>query len=449
MSLLFKREKWARDRHRQHQRGGQLRMGADESKAGRYDLMGASAVVGNMRRMAEQAQPWALLHQCSLEQWKCGHAEATGFGDSLLTCDGLVFKDCSPAFCTSRQGIIDINKSNSFFSFRRRSKFIKMAEHFEYNHIPAQLSSIQNFHVKSVLCYHDNLVILHLVQNMMTQFGVIDLSINKFLGHFGKQNVEFVNEALWGELSSDDSTCLIKFPNLRGDNSASVFQLYNIKTKQLISEVSLPYSHSLFAFDPRFGNLRLAVTSFRRDEDNSLSLVRTDIWETVSFNTQIDVFRDMQRLKLKNLVYSKDGLLIFAIMMTGGCFCREKKSRKYNALTMAVYVFDGDTSQTLYCIQYIRFICGLHSCPVNFMPVFSNCGDRMALVLNVPDSSTDHIHVYKLPNKGNLQNRCRTRILQYFSPEMIPRLPLPQKLLDYLQFKPEYVQPPPLVCSRS
>lgn len=68
-------EKWARDRHRQQQQQrGHPRMGADESKGGRYGLMGASAVVSNMRRMAEQARSWTLLHQCSLEQWKSGHA---------------------------------------------------------------------------------------------------------------------------------------------------------------------------------------------------------------------------------------------------------------------------------------------------------------------------------------------------------------------------------------
>ena len=58
-----------------------------------------------------------------------------------------------PICLFSLQGIININKGSNFFSFRKRSKFAKMAEHFEYNHIPAQLSSIHHFRVKSVLCF--------------------------------------------------------------------------------------------------------------------------------------------------------------------------------------------------------------------------------------------------------------------------------------------------------
>lgn len=50
-------------------------MGADESKPGSpcYGLMGPSSVVSNMNKQAQMARAWALLHQCSLEQWKFGH----------------------------------------------------------------------------------------------------------------------------------------------------------------------------------------------------------------------------------------------------------------------------------------------------------------------------------------------------------------------------------------
>ena len=50
-------------------------MGAEESKGGSpcYGLMGPSTVVSNMNRQAQMARAWALLHQCSLDQWKCGH----------------------------------------------------------------------------------------------------------------------------------------------------------------------------------------------------------------------------------------------------------------------------------------------------------------------------------------------------------------------------------------
>ena len=49
-------------------------MGAEESRNGNYGLVGASAVVYNMKRQVQHARPWSLLHQCSLDQWKSGHA---------------------------------------------------------------------------------------------------------------------------------------------------------------------------------------------------------------------------------------------------------------------------------------------------------------------------------------------------------------------------------------
>lgn len=238
-----------------------------------------------------------------LQQWICSISVccvsgAAGFVETTMTCSGMVNKECNPTFCISRQGIINVNKSGPVFSFRRKSKFTKMAEHFEYNHIPAHLSSIQNFHVKSVLCYRGDIVVLHLVRNLMTQFGVIDLSINKFTGIFGKKSVEFVNEALRGEISPDCSMCLIKIPSLTTNNSFD-FQLFNLQTRELLAEIVPPYNHALFTFDPRCCASRLAVTSFLHGEDNSLSLVRLPTWEVVATNSRVDDLRSSLTPHLK------------------------------------------------------------------------------------------------------------------------------------------------------
>lgn len=49
-------------------------MGAEESKGINYGLMGPTTVVANMNRQAQAARPWSLLHMCSVDQWKSGHA---------------------------------------------------------------------------------------------------------------------------------------------------------------------------------------------------------------------------------------------------------------------------------------------------------------------------------------------------------------------------------------
>lgn len=274
----------------------------------------------------------------------------------------------------------------------------------------------------------------------MSQFGIIHVgTANKFLGIFGKQTVEFVNEALRGEVTPDGKKCLIMLPCLVPSFRPYVFQLYNLETKELVSQVSLPFNHSLFAFDPRFNAVKLAVTSFVAGEDNSLSLVRTDSWEVLETNSRVCDTSTSLHPNLKDVLYSRDGTLIFTQMVTSGCHCVRYKSRRNNTpVDVSIYIFNSDSTQTLHCVQYTRYVCGEHSCPINFMPIFSRCSSRVAMVMNDMESPIDHIQIYKLPTDGSLQNRCRIRILQHFPHEIIPRLPLPSRLIEYLSFKPEF-----------
>ena len=365
-----------------------------------------------------------------------------------MTCDGVIHKDCSFSFCMSRQGIININKGSSFFSFRKRSKFAKMAEHFEYNHIPAQLSSIHHFRVKSVLCFRDTLVVLHLSRNTTSQFGLLDLRNNKFIGIFGKQTVELVNECLAGELSPDKSRCLIKLPQIsptRRPNQqqqqprSDIFQLFNLQTKSLIAEIQLNPGECHFAFDPRFTWTRLVVTNFEAGQNNSLSLVHTESWRVLTTNPRVSDTRSSLYPYMKDLRYTRDGSLIMATILDTTCYCREKKTRNYRPVSCSIYVFSGETTETLYCIQYQRYTCTQHLCPINYTPVFSSCGNRMALLMNMSDLPTVHfVQVYKLPISMNLQNMCRIIILQSTPLEFLTDLPLPIKLINYLHFKPEF-----------
>ena len=221
-------------------------------------------------------------------------ADGANFRETVLTCDGVIHKDCSYSFCMSRQGIINFNKGSSFFSFRKRSKFAKMAEHFEYNHIPAQLSSIHHFRVKSVVCSRDSLVVLHLSRSS-SQFGLLDLRSNKFMGIFGKQQYDFHNEVLSGEISTDKSKCLIKVPSVlphRQRPHNDILQLYDLQSKMLLVEVDLTTSEVDFCFDPRFCWKRIAVTNFdvqAQPNNNSLSLVDIDMkWRAAYTNTKVN-----------------------------------------------------------------------------------------------------------------------------------------------------------------
>ena len=380
------------------------------------------------------------------------YTDAAGFPEALLTCDGVIHKDCSFSFCMSRQGIININRSSSIFSFRKRSKFAKMAEHFEYNHIPAQMSSINHFRVRSVVCFRDSLVVLHLSRNTNSQFGLLDLRINKFLGVFGKNVLEFPNESLAGELSPDKSKCLIRMPHVRtnaGVASAAAggttFQLYDLRTRALLTEVDIAGDMSHFCFDPRFTWRRVAVTNFEPAQNNSLSIVDTDAWTVLATNTRLSDTRRTLYPFLKDLCYTRDGSLLIAAILDTNCYCREKKTgRNYRPIGCSIYVFSGETAETLHCVQYQRYTCTQHNCPVNYKPVFSTCGNRMAIVMDVPASDAaaaaapqhHYVQIYRLPTPINLQNMCRVVILQNFA--AVTDLPLPPKLINYLHFKAEF-----------
>lgn len=422
-------------------------MGAEESK-NRDDncCSGCSSIESdhfpNMCRKELDTTTWTLLHQCSLERWNEGQSDESGFPGVLLRCDGLVHKDCSFSFCMSHQGIININRSASIFSFRKRSKFAKMAEHFEYNHIPAQMSSINHFHVKSVICYSDRLVVLHISRNTNSQFGLLDLHVNKFLGIFGKQAVEYQSEALVGHLSPDQTRCLIRFPRLGPRYQDIAFlHLYDLATKGLLKEICLTYDVYHFCFDPRFTWNRVAVAKdYLQGHGKSLDLVQVGSWQSVATNAHACETQPRFHPFLKDLCYSHDGCFVIATLLDMNCFCREKRLRNHRPIGCAIYVSNGDTAETLYYIPFSRYTCPQHNCPVNYKPVFSTCGNRMAFVQDLPcdQNVMSLVQVYKLPSALSLQSKCRVVILQSFTPECVTSLPLPQKLIDYLLFRPEY-----------
>jgi len=94
---------------------------------------------------------------------------------------------------------------------------------------------------------------------------------------------------------------------------------------------------------------------------------------------------------------------------------------------------------TLHCIQYQRYTCTQHNCPINYTPVFSSCGSRIALVMNYPDLPSQHfVQVYKLPSVLSLQTLCRVVIVQHYPLCVLQNLPLPTKLINYLHFKPMF-----------
>ncbi|KAL5970422.1 hypothetical protein TSMEX_001817 [Taenia solium] len=157
-------------------------------------------------------RPWTLVYSCPLEAWRKKYSALYNFSDNTIECPYSKPTECTNSFCLSKQNIVNLSKRRGTFSFHKQNKYSKLAEHFEYNHIPAHLSSVQNLHFKSILCTRNGLAIVHLARNLITQFGIVDLHIHKFLGTFGRQSVKYSPDSVAARISPDSSLCLIRLP---------------------------------------------------------------------------------------------------------------------------------------------------------------------------------------------------------------------------------------------
>uniref|UniRef100_A0A0V0J5R6 SOCS box domain-containing protein n=1 Tax=Schistocephalus solidus TaxID=70667 RepID=A0A0V0J5R6_SCHSO len=210
-------------------------MGVEESKLSNSYRYGDHICC---QQPSQTGKQWSIIHNCHLDVWKKEHYELFNFSNKVLECPYSVPNDCTHSFCLSRQNILNLSKRNHTFSLRKHKKHSKIAEHFEYNHIPAHLSSIQNLHFKSILCSRNGLAIVHLARNFITQFGIVDMQINKFLGTFGRQSVKYSPESVAAQISPDCSWCLIRMPWSR-NNRVTTLQLYNLRTRDLLVELPL------------------------------------------------------------------------------------------------------------------------------------------------------------------------------------------------------------------
>ncbi|KAH8858288.1 cement 3B variant 3 [Schistosoma japonicum] len=250
--------------HKHHELS--LVMGLEESKIGHTSKLNCNAP--NLCFFAP-ISPGRIIHQCTLELWKKSHRELFNFSDKVMVCTYQVPHDCTSAFCLTRQNIVNFRKSCSVFSLRKRREYTKMAEHFEYNHIPAHLSSIQNLHFKAVLDLHSGLAVVHLARDMITQFALVDLRINKFLGSFGRQTIHFSPESTIGKISPDGTHCLVRLP-WSSNKRVYILKLYNLRNSELVSE--LPLANSSNYDDLPSNTSRLPLAPYQ--ENNRYSNIR-------------------------------------------------------------------------------------------------------------------------------------------------------------------------------
>jgi hypothetical protein len=140
-----------------------------------------------------------LIFDCILELF--------GFTHHTFTCNSELHSICAPGFCSeslSRKLYHGFSRcSTKKFHCTSRSilpssssstKSKKLREHFEYNHIPAMISSLQNYSVHGIVngCSisgldHGDTIMLSIYSAVLdkTKFIIVDLKLNRYVCALG------------------------------------------------------------------------------------------------------------------------------------------------------------------------------------------------------------------------------------------------------------------------
>ena len=192
-----------------------------------------------------------------------------GFARHKFICTSELHSICAPGFCSEslsrklHHGSSRISSkkyasstagpTRSLYSSSSKSK--KLREHFEYNHIPAMISSLQNYSVHGIVngCslaggdFEDTIMLLiYSVVLEKSKFIIVDLKLNRFVcalgdDYHGLIDVRKVHSA-W---SRDRTQVLIRLPLLAG-SAAAALDFY--QSKSTMPQVILAVRKALTSF---------------------------------------------------------------------------------------------------------------------------------------------------------------------------------------------------------
>ncbi len=178
------------------------------------------------------------------------------------------------------------------------------------------------------------------------------------------------------------------------------------------------------SFDPRFPDGRAVIVSSTIQSNNDPDAA-VQIYD-VSHHMIVQTTEAVTDKIIHHMKHSPDGSLV-AIL------CISMSSATFTTMFVdTVLIMNADSLRVMHAIPFPD--CGpvkpLHACA---FPAFSRNGHYLAQ-LHV--DATYRVHIYQMPvTEMSLQCFCRSVILHYTPHRLLGELPLPRKLVDYLQFK--------------
>ncbi|UJR23112.1 hypothetical protein I4U23_026133 [Adineta vaga] len=423
---------------------------------------------------------WQEICRCSHADWLHGNAELFGFTPHKFICNSELHNICAPGFCSE-----SLSRKLHHGSYRSSSKRFqsstslkskKLREHFEYNHIPAMISSLQNYSVHGIVngCSisgldHGSTIMLLIYSAVLekTKFIIVDLKLNRYVCALGDDYNGLIDarkvHAAW---SMDRTQVLIRLP-ITG--TTTVLDFYKIVKKEakLYRRISPIDINTQFQFCPNYWSSRLAfythstgvsttimnynITSLPLSGSNKTPIQTLPLNQSIhgsylcSMNVHTWSMSKNQNLviddsfRLLSFVYTPDSVYLILTFVDNFCHCGE---------TLPISYFDiyhGNTFQCLHRIhtQLSTHICPWHLCRNPLTSIFSMSSSRMAFCTTKNNGGRElQVSIIVLPNELNLKSICRRTIIQYLN-EYHGKIEditneLPYRLSQYIQYRPEY-----------
>jgi hypothetical protein len=173
--------------------------------------------------------------------------ELFGFVQHKFICNSELHNVCAPGFCSeslSRKLHHSSYRSSTSKRFQSSSstKSKKLREHFEYNHIPAMISSLQNYSVHGIVngcsisgLNHGDTIMLLIYSAVLdkTKFIIVDLKLNRYVCALGDDYNGLIHarkvHAAW---SMDRTQVIIRVPIVGGTSALDFYK--SMKNKYLI-----------------------------------------------------------------------------------------------------------------------------------------------------------------------------------------------------------------------
>jgi hypothetical protein len=159
--------------------------------------------------------------------------ELLGFAQHKFICNSELHSVCAPGFCSeslSRKLHHGSYRSSSLssktFQSTSSTKSKKLREHFEYNHIPAMISSLQNYSVHGIVngcsisgLNHGDTIMLLIYSAVLekTKFIIVDLKLNRYVCAVGDDYNGLIQaKKVYAAWSMDRTQVILRVPIVGG-----------------------------------------------------------------------------------------------------------------------------------------------------------------------------------------------------------------------------------------